>query len=69
VSAPNDKPSFLFRWEEFGGPIVTDPQCKGFGSTVLEQVMAEYFDVPPQIQFVPSGITYEVTGPLETIAA
>jgi PAS domain S-box-containing protein len=70
VSAPNDKPpTFLFRWEERGGPAVTDPQRKGFGSTVLEQVMAEYFDVPPQIQFVPSGITYEVSGPLETIAA
>jgi PAS domain S-box-containing protein len=69
VSRPEGVPFFLFRWEELGGPSVTEPQFKGFGSTVLEQVMAEYFDAAPRIQFAPSGITYELKGPLETIAA
>jgi PAS domain S-box-containing protein len=67
VSKPEDGPLFSFRWEERGGPPVTDPKCRGFGSTVLEQVMAEYFDFPPRIQFVPSGVTYELRGKLETI--
>jgi PAS domain S-box-containing protein len=68
VSRADGVQLFLFRWEERGGPPVTDPQSKGFGSTVLEQVMAEYFDVPPRIQFARSGITYELSGSLETIA-
>jgi PAS domain S-box-containing protein len=59
---------FVFRWEESGGPPVVVPQARGFGSTVLEHVMAEYFDVPPVIQFAPSGVTYELRGALETIA-
>jgi hypothetical protein len=36
-------------------------------SAVLEQVMAEYFDNPPQIEFAPSGVSYELTGSLEAL--
>jgi hypothetical protein len=31
----------MFRWREEGGPV-WPPTQKGFGSAVLEQVMAEY---------------------------
>jgi two-component sensor histidine kinase len=64
---PNGYRQFLFRWEERGGPPVTPPTGKGFGTAVLEQVMADYFDTPPQIEFAPSGVCYEVTGSLEAI--
>jgi hypothetical protein len=60
---------FSFRWHELGGPLVTPPTRKGFGSAVLEQVMAEYFGKPPQIEFAVDGITYEVGGALENISA
>ena len=62
-------PQFIFRWCERGGPQVTTPTHKGFGSAVLEQVMAEYFETPPQIEFAAGGITYEVRGSLEDISA
>ena len=58
---------FTFRWKEEGGPIVAAPQRKGFGSTVLERVMAEYFEV--RIDFAASGVIYEMRGPLEAIMA
>ena len=45
------------------------PSRKGFGSTVLEQVMAEYFEMPPQMEFAADGVRYEVVGELESIAA
>ena len=64
-----DQRFFAFRWQEEGGPPVRPPERKGFGSTVLEQVMAEYFDTPPRIEFAPSGVVYELTGPLDGIAA
>jgi len=48
---PNGYRQFIFRWQERGGPHVTPPTGKGFGSAVLEQAMAEYFENPPQIEF------------------
>jgi two-component sensor histidine kinase len=60
---------FRFRWEERGGPVVSKPKQRGFGTTVLEQVMAEYFDMPPQIEFAASGVRYELNGSLATLTA
>jgi hypothetical protein len=36
---------------------------------VLEQVMAEYFETPPQVDFAPTGVSYEINGSLDAIAA
>ena len=69
VDSPNGIGEFAFHWQERGGPPVTPPAQKGFGSIVLEQVMAEYASTPPQIDFAPSGLTYRVSGPLDGIAA
>ena len=67
VGKPNGRHQFMFRWQERGGPRVTPPTGKGFGSAVLEQVMAEYFETPPQIEFAADGVGYEVVGSLEAI--
>jgi PAS domain S-box-containing protein len=69
LSQLNGHGPFRFRWEERGGPPVSKPERKGFGSSVLEQVMVEYFDKPPEIEFAPSGVKYEVSGSLEALAA
>jgi two-component system CheB/CheR fusion protein len=69
VDSPNGSRQFTFRWQERDGPPVSPPQQTGFGSTVLEQVMAEYANSPPKIDFSPSGVGYEVKGPLDAIAA
>jgi two-component system, chemotaxis family, CheB/CheR fusion protein len=60
---------FKFHWREHGGPTVAAAPRKGFGSTVLEQVMAEYAETPPRLQFSPDGVVYEVSGRLADIAA
>jgi two-component sensor histidine kinase len=65
--ASNGSKNFTFRWQEQGGPPVRTPTQKGFGSAVLEQVMAEHFDVPPQIQFPLAGVTYQLNGSLDTL--
>jgi PAS domain S-box-containing protein len=69
VGRPNGHNQFQFRWQERGGPEVIAPSRKGFGTTVLEHVMAEYFGVPPEIEFAPDGVRYEVVGPLDAIAS
>ena len=68
VGKPNGHHQFRFRWQEHGGPQVNPPSRKGFGSTVLEQVMAEYFETPPQMEFAADGVRYEVAGSLDAIA-
>lgn len=65
VSRENGLPLLHFRWAERGGPPVTPPSRKGFGSAVLEQVMREYCQHPPQIIFETEGIRYEFHGLLD----
>jgi len=61
--------SFAFRWLERNGPPVSPPKQKGFGSVVLEQVMGEYFDAPPRIDFAAGGVSYEISGSLDGVTA
>lgn len=68
TSKPNGIPLFAFRWQERDGPPVSPPAQKGFGSVVLEQVMAEYFDVPPRVDFAAGGVSYELNGSLEGLS-
>jgi two-component sensor histidine kinase len=65
----NDSRLFIFRWEERGGPPVSPPSQKGFGSVVLEQVMAEYFVEPPRIDFGVEGVRYQLSGELGNLTA
>lgn len=69
VDSPNGSGQFTFRWQERDGPPVSPPEQTGFGSTVLEQVMAEYANTPPKIDFAAGGVVYEVEGPLDSMAA
>ena len=69
VTLVNESRSFSFRWQEHGGPPVMAPDRKGFGSTVLEVVMAEYVTEPPRIEFSTSGLSYALTGSLDAVAA
>lgn len=68
TSKPNGIPLFAFRWQERGGPPVSPPTHTGFGSVVLEQVMAGYFDVPPQVDFAVGGVSYVLNGSLEALS-
>jgi PAS domain S-box-containing protein len=68
LAKKNGSTQFTFRWQERGGPAVSPPAKKGFGSAVLEQVMAEYFDVPPIIEFASGGVCYELSGLLESVS-
>jgi two-component system, chemotaxis family, CheB/CheR fusion protein len=58
---------FTFRWQEQGGPPVSPPTQKGFGSVVLQEAMTEHFDVPPRIEFSIAGVSYELNGLLDAL--
>jgi hypothetical protein len=46
---------------------VTIVERKGFGSAVLEIVMADCYGEWPQIEFANSGVIYQLTAPLDAI--
>jgi len=52
-------PVMLFQWRERGGPAVTPPKHKGFGTILLERALP-YHGQPPDFMYAPEGLTYEL---------
>ena len=69
VGGSNGYGLFNFRWQERGGPPVTPPKRKGFGSIVLERIMAEHCAVSPRIEFTASGLVFDLSAALDVITA
>ena len=59
---------FRFEWRESGGPPVSPPARKGFGSTILFEV-AKQFSQDVQAKFSPEGFTYQLRSLLAGIEA
>ena len=62
------EPILYFRWQERGGPRVTPPKRKGFGSVLLQHAVA-HTDTPPRLDFAPEGLTYELKASLALLPA
>lgn len=63
-SAEGDR--FLFRWSESGGPPVTPPKRKGFGSLMIERALAGR-DARARIDYRPDGVVCTIEAPLESV--
>jgi two-component sensor histidine kinase len=61
-------PTVTFRWCERGGPPVTPPTRKGFGTKLLERALAHAGD-PPRFEYAPEGFTYELRTTFETLSS
>lgn len=53
------------RWQEFGGPRVTPPERKGFGTRLLEKVVGAEMEGPAELQYRSEGLIYRLSIPLE----
>ena len=51
-------------WHEFGSPPVREPRRKGFGSTLLERVLAKQVNADVQIRYDTHGLTFRMEAPL-----
>jgi two-component sensor histidine kinase len=63
----NDKPSgaqLRLRWQERGGPPVGKPDRKGFGSLLIEKLLASDLDGEVVLSYPPGGVTCSVLAPL-----
>lgn len=53
---------FAFHWIETGGPAVSPPERRGFGSRLVERIVATYFDGAAQLEFPPEGVIFRLQG-------
>ena len=60
---------FTFHWRERNGPLVTPPLTQGFGSVLIEKIVATYFDGDATLQFLASGVVFHLRGVIAPSAA
>lgn len=67
VWALGQERQFTFHWLESGGPPASAPARRGFGSRLLERVVAGYFSGSAQLTFAPAGAEFRMRGTLDKI--
>ena len=59
---------FRLRWQEHGGPAVSVPARKGFGSLMIERALAAQVDGEVKIDYAESGVVCAIDAPLLAVA-
>ena len=54
-------------WRETGGPPVTVPVRRGFGSRMLERGLARQVNGRAELEFAPEGVRYRLEAPLQML--
>ncbi|MBB4039801.1 PAS domain S-box-containing protein [Microvirga flocculans] len=57
-------PRLSLHWEESGGPPVGQPTYRGFGSRLIERILARELNGQARIEFRPSGVVCTMDAPL-----
>src|SRR5579862_8937284 len=66
VEGINGTGEFWFIWKESGGPSVTQPARKGFGSAILFRV-AKHFGHNVEAEYAAEGLTYKLVTALNQV--
>ncbi|GGF90645.1 MULTISPECIES: sensor histidine kinase [Rhizobium] len=63
--APGDdgEPKIRLVWEESGGPPVTEPSRKGFGTTIIQRHAVAAFGGQVDVEFRPEGLVWRLVAP------
>jgi two-component sensor histidine kinase len=60
---------FIMTWRETGGPEVTRPIRKGFGSTVITSALAGAFNGQAKLEYNREGLFWELAAPIGRLFA
>jgi two-component sensor histidine kinase len=52
-------------WREVGGPAVSPPTRRGFGSTMIERSLKSYFRGDARMEYLPEGLQFQIECELE----
>ncbi|KWV57045.1 methyltransferase [Bradyrhizobium macuxiense] len=66
IDGTADPQQLVFDWRERGGPAVTPPKRKGFGSELLERTLAFELKAKTALSFDPSGLHGTITIPISS---
>ncbi len=58
---------FDLRWTETGGPAVDVPKKKGFGTRLIERMVAAHFNGKTELLFAPSGVVFTLNGRIAAV--
>jgi two-component sensor histidine kinase len=62
------EPKFVFVWQEFAGPPVSEPAAVGFGSRLISRVLQDDFGGAVEVSYESSGLICRLTAPLANLA-
>ncbi|EIM29073.1 PAS domain-containing sensor histidine kinase [Microvirga lotononidis] len=62
--APGAEPRLVLRWQEKGGPPVTAPTRRGFGTRLIERSLSTDVGGDVQLTYAPTGVVCEMDIPL-----
>lgn len=63
-----DEEAFVISWGEAGGPAVTPPAQRGFGSIVVQRMAREALDAEVDLGFAPEGLSWRLRCPAKEVA-
>jgi len=65
VTKHGSEPTIEFRWQEVGGPPVNGrPSRSGFGTRLIEKVLAAELNGTGQIRYLPAGVVFTIVAPM-----
>jgi len=65
---PEGGRAFTFIWQEVGGPLVAQPERRGFGSRMITRVLAADFAGDVRIDYLPAGVVCTLVAPMVRMA-
>ncbi|HEX6119799.1 MAG TPA: HWE histidine kinase domain-containing protein [Dongiaceae bacterium] len=65
--SPSD--TLALEWKEQGGPPVTAPSHKGFGSRLIERNLPHDLDGIVSVDYLPDGLAFKLISPLKALVA
>lgn len=60
-------PAFHFQWREADGPAVAEPVKRGFGSRLIERLLANDFGGEVRIDYAAGGVVCKLSAPLSNL--
>lgn len=59
--------ALVFNWQEFDGPAVTPPEKSGFGSTMIERMLARQLEGSVEVHYETDGLKFQLKVPLANV--
>lgn len=67
VSWQHEGDAFVLTWSERGGPPVTPPSQKGFGTTIITYAAENSVDGTARLDYAPGGVRWKLTAPARNV--